>query len=152
MTNAMSPLPYCWVCEGKFTDAGGQLKRHEHHVIPRAYGGANGPLCSVCTNHHNLLHEYATYSIANNQASMVRLLSTIEPHLHRRLVYLASRIVRAYHLTKDDPNKCGKVTIVLTGEQARRAVLLKKQHSARSMQALFVKLLEDAWTNQNSSK
>ena len=32
---------------------------HEHHVIPRAYGGTNGPTVILCANHHNLVHTLA---------------------------------------------------------------------------------------------
>jgi hypothetical protein len=152
MSCSLSPLPHCWVCEEKFTDSGGEAKRHEHHIIPRAYGGSNGPLCSLCTNHHNLLHELATYIIAGKQAEARSLLATLPPAVKPRLASLANSIVRAHNLTKNDPNKRGKTILSMTGEQYRRAILLKKQYGLKSLPALFIYLMEQAWTNQNSSR
>lgn len=150
MTTKMSPLPHCWVCKEKFTDSGGTLKRHEHHVIPRAYGGSNGPLCSLCTNHHNILHELATYAISGKQNECRELLSTLDSQIKNRLVSLSVSVVRAYNLTKNDPNKRGKTILSMTGEQYRKASLLKKQYGLKSLPALFIHLMEQAWTNQNS--
>lgn len=145
----MSPLPHCYVCEVKFTDSGGPLKRHEHHIVPRAYGGSNGPLCSVCTNHHNLLHELALSIIGGKSSVTESILDSIDGNnqvlIRSRLLYLATRIVRAYKLTKHDPNKRGKVIITLTGEQHKKANMLKNDLGFKSMQSLFTTLLEQEW-------
>ncbi len=42
----------CYVC-------GKSKGMHEHHVVPRAYGGLNGPTVDLCASHHTLIHTAA---------------------------------------------------------------------------------------------
>jgi hypothetical protein len=39
----------CWVC--------GASASEDHHLVPRSYGGMNGPQVSLCGNCHSCLHE-----------------------------------------------------------------------------------------------
>jgi hypothetical protein len=45
-------LPHCWICQGK--DG-----LNDHHVIPQAYGGVDGPQVTLCATHHTLIHAVA---------------------------------------------------------------------------------------------
>lgn len=49
-------LDHCWVCEEKFS---AQINVEHHHVVPRSYGGSNGPTVSLCGNCHTNLHKGA---------------------------------------------------------------------------------------------
>lgn len=51
-------LNFCWVC-------GERDGIHDHHVIPQAYGGVNGPQVTVCATHHTMIHTLALR--ANNE-------------------------------------------------------------------------------------
>lgn len=46
-------LDHCWV-------SGEKQGLHEHHVVPRSYGGTNGPTVTVCATIHNLIHTVAS--------------------------------------------------------------------------------------------
>lgn len=136
----LSPLPHCWVCNQRFVETGGDQKRHEHHIIPQAYGGRNGPLVSLCTNHHNLLHELADKMIWNKKGEAATLVNSVDAPFRERLLYLATRVLLAYNLTKEDPNKKGKVVIGLSGAQLCKAKLLANSLGV-SLPNLFVHLL-----------
>lgn len=45
-------LQHCWVCAGKHG-------LNDHHVIPEAYGGVDGPQVTLCASHHTLIHTVA---------------------------------------------------------------------------------------------
>ena len=45
-------LPHCWVC-------GGKDGKNDHHVIPQAYGGVDGPQVTLCATHHTFIHTVA---------------------------------------------------------------------------------------------
>lgn len=49
MLNKSILLPNCWVCPSK--DG-----LNDHHVIPQAYGGVNGPQVTLCATHHTFIH------------------------------------------------------------------------------------------------
>lgn len=92
-------LPHCWICNTKFGPA---VKEHRHHVIPRAYGGVDGPQVSLCDSHHSALHEIALKLYTKKP--YFKLLST-DPGINKRLMYLASVAYNSRLLTENDPNK-----------------------------------------------
>ena len=49
-------LTHCWICGTPFSH---DRQEERHHVIPRAYGGTNGPQVSLCDSHHSALHQIA---------------------------------------------------------------------------------------------
>jgi hypothetical protein len=99
LTQKMTILDKCWVCERKFDHS---TKQEDHHVIPRAYGGVDGPQVSLCDSHHSALHEIAgrLYS----KRSYFNLL-TGDTQQDKKLMYLASCVYNARVLTENDPNK-----------------------------------------------
>lgn len=99
-------LDYCWVCENQLMDGSvgsADHLREEHHIIPKAYGGADGPTVSLCASHHSLLHLIAVKILS--QQDIDGLISGILQGPKDRLLYLATRVVVAARLTEDDPNK-----------------------------------------------
>ena len=42
----------CWVC-------GSRDGLNDHHVVPQAYGGTNGPQVTLCASHHTVIHQVA---------------------------------------------------------------------------------------------
>jgi 5-methylcytosine-specific restriction protein A len=92
-------LDHCWVCEAKFDHS---LKQQDHHIIPRAYGGVDGPQVSLCSSHHTALHEIALrlYSRKSHHDLLTR-----SPEQNKKLLWLASMAYNARLLTENDPNK-----------------------------------------------
>jgi hypothetical protein len=96
----------CWVCNGVFPEYGGRngtLVQEFHHPVPRAFGGAGGPVISICSGHHATAHDVS-----------LRLFAGVPYHdlvgheplpIQQRIVHLASIIVRAMNLFKEDPNR-----------------------------------------------
>ena len=80
-------LDHCWVC-------GSIESKHDHHVIPRCYGGNNGPTVTVCANHHNLIHALA---LKTPDVAEGLILQEINPE---RVRYLVACIRMAASLAK----------------------------------------------------
>jgi hypothetical protein len=92
-------LDKCWVCGVSF---GPSVKEHRHHVIPRAYGGTDGPQVSICDSHHSALHEIALRLYSKKP--YFNLLTRV-PSADKKLLYLASVAYNSRVLTENDPNK-----------------------------------------------
>lgn len=92
-------LPRCWVCGKSF---GPSLKEERHHLIPRAYGGTDGPQVSLCDSHHTALHNIALRLYSKRTFN--DLLTSI-PSLDRKLIYMGTVVYKARLLTENDPNK-----------------------------------------------
>lgn len=58
-------LEYCWVCFSDFKK--NNLNIEHHHVVPRSYGGEQGPTVSLCCDCHTSAHKAADslYSSGN---------------------------------------------------------------------------------------
>jgi hypothetical protein len=97
-------LDHCWICKRKLGDSGGDpsMVRNEHHVIPRAFGGADGPTVSLCSAHHDLMHKIGDRLIAGKPHFE---LLTKDPEIDYRMLWLASRVQASHSMFSDDPNK-----------------------------------------------
>lgn len=92
-------LPHCWICNVPW---GPNTKEHKHHVIPRAYGGTDGPQVSLCDSHHSALHEIALKLYSKKPFNN---LLTSNPEQDRKLLYLASVAYNSRIAVEHDPNK-----------------------------------------------
>lgn len=143
--NLVSPVHLCWVCEKVFPEYGGNdsgLVQEFHHIIPRAYGGAEGPTVSLCSGHHTLLHEMAQKMIQGK--SFHALLSRNES-VNNRLLYLASRVQLASATMSDDPNKRLTLVASISKEEARKMSDLYSLYGVKSREALVKKLIAEAY-------
>lgn len=57
-------LPHCWVCADK-------TGLNDHHVIPQAYGGRDGPQVTLCASHHTFIHAVALKPRARREALVI---------------------------------------------------------------------------------
>lgn len=89
----------CWVCKSVF---GPSLKEERHHIIPRAYGGTDGPQVSLCDSHHTALHNIALRLYSKRT---FHDLLTSDSRQDEKLIYLATCAYKARILTENDPNK-----------------------------------------------
>lgn len=128
------PLPYCWICRQTLSDSGGQptVKRHEHHVIPRAYGGSDGPTITLCSGDHSLMHDVALKLI--NGKSHFTLTAGLKPEPLSRLLYLATRVQVAHDYASNDANKKFPIVVGLdrkTNEMLKELVKFKRVKGGR---------------------
>lgn len=128
-------LDHCWVCKTKF---GSGLEKHYHHIVPRAFGGEDGPQITLCTAHHDILHKIANKIVSNKDYS--RYL-TEDASTNRRLLDLANVAARAELAFRDDPNKKTKVPLTLDGATHAKLKDLAK-YNGLSQQKYIAKLLE----------
>lgn len=134
-------LPHCWVCGARFITHGGTAIVEHHHVIPQAAGGVDGPTVSICTEHHDKLHQIAVQMKAS------------KPHFHylqgepqdriQKLLYLANAVHNAFLVTKNDPNKAASVTLTLKANHKEMVDQLKTIYPRlKSREAIFLHALE----------
>lgn len=112
-------LTHCWACKTEFSS---ELKEHRHHLVPRAYGGVDGPQVSLCDTHHTRLHEVALRLIAGKP--FYDLLSK-DREQNARVLYLAQIVVNAKLATDNDPNKAQLVVLHLRKEHKEKLKELK---------------------------
>lgn len=131
-------LPHCWVCGGRFIDSQppGRMNREEHHVIPRAAGGVDGPTVSLCDRHHTALHRIAE-CLASTKPYHVYLQGE-SSEAQRKLMFLSTRAYNAFAATSNDPNKQAIVMLTLDAQRKQMVERLKKVYpKARSREAIF---------------
>lgn len=136
-------LSFCWICQNTLSDSGGEphYVRNQHHVIPQAYGGVDGPQVSLCSSHHDLLHFIALRLIVGNgYDDLTRGLSAAE---FQRIMYLASRIRLASDYSKNDPNKRVIVAFKLTNKLNRQLSEIAK-FKKRSKEDIIRTLIEES--------
>lgn len=141
----MSLVDRCWVCEKKFPEFGGtqhDLVQEFHHIIPRAYGGLDGPTVSLCSGHHTTLHDIATRLISGRPYYEFL---TKDPLVDKRLLYLATRVQTAHATFSKDPNKRLMMVASITKDEASMMEALYTKYNVRSREALFHHILKEAY-------
>lgn len=112
-------LPKCWVCQRKF---GPSLKEERHHLIPRAYGGTDGPQVSLCDSHHSALHNIALRLYSKRTYED---LITGSKEMDTKLTYMGKVVYKARLLTENDPNKKRVEVYAFSGETFAKLKRLK---------------------------
>lgn len=97
-----------------------------HHVIPRAYGGVDGPQVSLCDKHHTMLHKIANYLDSNREAIGPMLI--METRQSRdRVMWLASMVYKAKKTFELDPNKRIPASISMDKQEQQMMTFLQKK-------------------------
>ena len=128
---------FCWVC-GPDT----QLKtKHSHHVVPRAFGGVDGPTVTICTHHHGLIHKVADACWKSKKHHLIigMLLAageTQESVDYSR--YLVEVIIRSRIAHQNDPNKHSGFGMSFDPNTAKMIDEIKSNLSLRSKQDVIV--------------
>lgn len=128
-------LPHCWVCERKFT---ANLVEERHHIIPRAYGGQDGPQVSLCSDHHTVLHEIGKRVYSGKP--FTDLMSS-NAAWNTKLIYLGTIACNARIATENDPNKYQMVVVKLDGLHKKMLLDLKKVYPKQSQPSLLATAL-----------
>lgn len=111
----------CYVCSEEVSVP------HEHHVIPQAYGGKDGPTVTLCANHHNLIHELAKAHMSGKPIDA----KWRTPLERERGATLALAIVQAQQKSKD---REFKIVYKISLEHRRRLGELKKRLGFTSLE------------------
>lgn len=106
----------CWVCNENIGLSSSDRKRNDHHIIPVAYGGAEGPQVSLCSAHHSLLHEVALSFISGRKNSSLQALQGLSPIASYKVTWLASRVYLAHEVFSKDVRRRIKVTLHFSAE------------------------------------
>lgn len=141
-------LDHCWVCGLRFTDVvpPGPASREEHHLVPQAYGGTDGPTVSLCANHHSALHTIAVHMKSGKP--YYEIIGGHDTIQQAKLLKLAEIVYNSEQATRNDPNKKVLVSLTLTKQQDLMIQRLKKvypQAKGRAdilqlaLQALYVR-------------
>lgn len=138
---------FCAACEEPFSDVDktSTKVRHSHHVIPRAFGGLNGPVVDVCNEDHDLLHRVAVQISSGKTVN----LDNLKPRHKRAIEYLSSCVVNAQKAVENDPNKRTQISFVLTGEETRMLSVIQKQMGFNSREATIKHLITVAHKTKN---
>lgn len=134
-------LDHCWICGARFVGHGGVEQREDHHVIPCAYGGVDGPTVTLCTTHHSKLHDIAVARKSGRDFQTSLLGETADATKH--LLWLANQVYQAEQTMRDDPNKATSVTVTLNAKARQQVDQLKHVYpKARSREAVLLLALE----------
>lgn len=119
-------LDHCWVCGVRFRDSipVGPAVREDHHIIPRAAGGADGPTVTLCEAHHQTLHKIALR--LTSRKPYFDLLANETEEQRKKLYWLATRVHNAFAAVKNDPNKKAIAMVTLDRRQQEMVSMLAK--------------------------
>ena len=128
-------LDRCWLCGVLKSDS----KTEEHHIVPRCYGGQNGPTVTLCSSCHTRVHEAAEGLYKGNP--IVPYASQAE---RERCLYLATVIVNARIAIEraNDPNKRTVFTMWLDGDSHSTLVRLTKHLNISQKKVILFALKE----------
>ncbi len=130
-------LDHCWVCHRKFVFAGGTEQPHYHHIIPRAFGGTDGPEVSLCDTCHSTAHRIAEQLIKDKPYH--QFLQGRDAGRQKHLMWLATRIHQSYLAVQNDPNKATSVSFTLKAADQKLIDDLKPILNVKSREAVILK-------------
>ncbi len=119
-------IKHCTVC-------GVSRGLHEHHVVPRAYGGLNGPTVTICGTHHTLIHDLALKKTAEREKLLSRLPEAQQPRI-KELV----DIIRRARVASKDYKRPLTMQLVLDAGTASKLRRLKRALGAKSLQQTLI--------------
>ena len=140
-------LPHCWVCNRRFSNQvpPGPALEERHHLMPQAYGGKEGPQVSLCDHHHSCLHRIAVAIKAKKAFS--NFLAHEPLAFQRKLIWMASLVVKSEQATVNDANKATKVMLVLDSQQKRMLDHLKETLGFTSRAEVYHEALRKLYRN-----
>lgn len=144
----------CWVC-GTY----GNLELH--HVIPRSYGGENGPQVQVCGTCHTGVHALSLItslfdgSIFTESETILAVTTATKDWL--KPTKFVARMLRAWCLGYiiyqarlqlkgvEEPNKKVKFSTTFSGEVSRKLKVIAKAEGNLSQEEMIVRLIHDKY-------
>lgn len=125
---------HCWVCGQRFTTATppGKANEERHHILPRAFGGTDGPVVSLCDSCHSKVHK-----LSYDPSKVPVLCKGYPLESINKLQYLCSIIYKAKRLLEQDPNKLLPMTFKITKGDAEKLDRLKSVLNVKSRAAVY---------------
>jgi hypothetical protein len=130
-------LPWCWVCEQRFKGSvpPGPANREDHHIFPRNAGGTDGPLVSLCDSDHSNVHNIAKR--IQSKRPFNDILVGKPPEQIKRLVWLASMVVKAEQSVEGDENKRLRNSVSLSKAEIRMMKRLQSIYTNMDRSEIF---------------
>ncbi len=125
----------CWICE---TTKG----IHEHHIVPRAYGGINGPTVNLCGAHHTLVHNTALKKSPNERRKELEGHTEAQTKKLEELVY----VIRRSRLLSRYMRRPMTLQVTLSPENAQKFRQLKKMLGASSYEQTVYRCINLVYT------
>jgi hypothetical protein len=118
--------PACWVCGVRFKTSvpPGPANREDHHIFPRNAGGTDGPEVSLCDSHHADLHKVALRLQAKKPFQ--DLLIGASSDQQKKILWLATMVVKAEKYAENDPNKLLRNGVQLNPFETQMILRLQK--------------------------
>jgi hypothetical protein len=117
----------CYICGDKYG-------LHTHHIIPRAYGGTNGPTVTLCGGCHTLIHSIAVHK---NKEERNRMMQGHSERQKIKIIELVD-IIRRARISSRQFKRPMTLQLILDAETATMLRQLKRMLGAKSLsQALF---------------
>ena len=147
-------LDFCWIC-------GSDRKLHQHHIVPRAYGGEKGPTITVCGSCHSSVHavgeEQDYWTTVGNQESL-RLtdlasvdsgwsVDKIGTDAEERITYLVTLIRRSKVMTSA-VSKPLHLQTKLPREYRDKVALLKKSMNCSNIPQVIAACIDEAYAKR----
>lgn len=146
----------CWVCNQK-----GSIELH--HIVPRAYGGTQGPQTSLCGNCHSGIHNLSfkrslfdgKLLTANSVLAQLEVDCDWVPEVFKNqkvLLHawcLGDVVFRARmnFKEKDEPTKRVKIQVELQGEDSSRLKKLARTYKT-SQERMVIFAIREAYDRQ----
>lgn len=113
---------------------------HEHHVIPQAYGGVNGPTVILCPDHHNEVHKIALAVIVAARSGK-RVEPRMPPSVVKKKIF--SQLVQAIVVAAlKSPVREYTLPLKLNQEQRQLLGLLKTELGVSSLEKAMLTSFE----------
>lgn len=125
-------LEHCWVCDSPSS-------LHEHHMIPQAYGGTDGPTVTLCASCHNGVHH-----VADGREDM-KPSYWVTQQQQGKGAYLVKIIQQSRIVSSKSANKRVIVTLELTAEQAKMLDRLKAVLGKSGRVSTLITLINQAY-------
>lgn len=131
---------YCWVCSRRFKTSTppGPANREDHHIFPRNAGGTDGPLVSLCDSDHKTAHDIANRLHAGKQYA--DCLIGAQALQAKKLLWLATCIVKAERASETDENKLYLNSVKLTKAETMMLQELQKRYAKSRSEILRIAL------------
>ena len=125
---------HCWVCGERFTTSipPGRANEERHHILPRAFGGTDGPVVSLCDSCHSKVHK-----LSYDPSKIPMLCKGYPLESINKLIYLCGIIYKAKRLLEQDPNKLLPMTFKITKGDAEKLDRLKSVLNVKSRAAVY---------------
>ena len=115
---------------------------HEHHVVPRAYGGLNGPVVDICGAHHTLVHNAALKKSQRDREAELEGHTEQQKEKLRELI----TVIRKSRIASKQFSRPLTMQITFDAGMAVKVRQLKKLVGASSLEQTIIRCINYCYT------